>query len=350
MEMRELVLANRIVVSPMCQYAAEQGRAGDWHLMHVGNLAVSGCGMLIMEMTSVRPEGRITPGCLGLWNDEQIESLKRVVDFCKRQGDTAMALQLAHAGRKGSATPPWLGRGALTHADGGWQTLAPSPVAPADGMPLPRAVGRQEIDDLVGAFAVATRRAREVGFDALELHAAHGYLLHQFLSPLSNRREDEYGGSLENRMRFVLEVFDAMRSEWPAALPMGVRVSASDWLPGGWDLHQTLALARALADRGCDWLDVSSGGLAPTERIETGPGYQVPFAEAVRRETGMTTIAVGMINEPLQAETIIRSGQADLVALARGLLYDPRWAWHAAESLGARIEYPAHYQRCRPRG
>jgi len=348
LKLRSLTLANRIVVSPMCQYAAEHGQAGDWHLMHVGNLAVSGPGMLIMEMTDVEARGRITPNCLGLWNDAQTDGLKRIVDFCKGHSNTALALQLGHAGRKASSLPPWAGRRPLGLDEGGWQAVAASAIPLADGLPTPHALTLNEIHDLVDAFAASTRRAFEAGFDALELHAAHGYLLHQFLSPLSNTRDDDYGGSLENRMRFTLEVFDAMRAAWPAERPLGVRLSATDWLPGGWDMQQTLVLAQALAVRGCDWLDVSSSGISPQAKVNVEPGYQVPFAQRVREHTGVTTIAVGMITEPEQAEAILAAGQADLVALARGMLYDPRWAWHAAERLGGSVNYPDQYLRCRP--
>lgn len=346
--LRGLTLANRIVVSPMCQYAGEDGKAGDWHLMHVGNLAMSGAGMLIMEMTDVEARGRITPYCLGLWNDRQAEALKQVVDFCKAYGDTAMALQIAHAGRKASILPPWMGRRPLPVEEGGWEAVAPSAIAVAEGLPVPRALSREEIAGLIGAFAGSTRRALQAGYDAIELHAAHGYLLHQFLSPLSNQRDDDYGGNLENRMRFTLEVFDAMRAEWPADRPLGVRLSATDWLDGGWDLQQTLALSAALVARDCDWIDVSSSGLSPAAKVDAKPGYQVPFAEQVRRETDATTMAVGMITEADQAEAILQNGQADLVALARGMLYDPRWPWHAAQQLGGQVRYPDRYLRCRP--
>jgi 2,4-dienoyl-CoA reductase-like NADH-dependent reductase (Old Yellow Enzyme family) len=349
LSLRGLQLANRIVVSPMCQYSANDGHVSDWHLMHVGNLALSGAGLLIMEMTSIEARGRISPHCLGLWQDSQVEALKPVLDFCRRHSDVALAVQIAHAGRKASCAPPWQGGGQLTTEQGGWQAVAPSAVSFADDQIPPRALGRDEIKQLIDDFAAATRRAGMAGYDAIELHGAHGYLLHQFLSPLSNRREDEYGGDLDNRMRLVLEVFDACRAEWPASKPLGIRLSATDWLPGGWDLDQTLKLAQKLVERGCDWIDVSSAGLSPKADIQVGPGYQVPFAEAVRQTTGITTMAVGLITGAQQAEQILQNGQADLVALARGLLYNPRWPWHAAAELGVELPYPNQYQRCNPR-
>ena len=349
LQLRELTLSNRIVVSPMCQYSASQGVAGDWHLMHVGNLSLSAAGMLIMEMTSVEPRGRISPYCLGLWNDEQEGALKRVVDFCKTNGKSAMAIQLAHAGRKGSKSPPWLGDRPVPINEGGWQTVAPSALPFSADDPVPQALSKTEIEDLIGQFADATRRAERIGYDAIELHGAHGYLLHQFLSPLSNHRDDEYGGSLQNRMRLVLDIFQAMRAQWPVDKPLGVRLSATDWLPGGWDLEQTLALCQQLKTLGCDWIDVSSGGLDPGARIEMKPGYQVPFAEQVKHQTKLATMAVGLITEARQAEDILQNGQADLVALARGMLYNPRWPWHAAEQLGVELAYPNQYLRCQPK-
>jgi 2,4-dienoyl-CoA reductase-like NADH-dependent reductase (Old Yellow Enzyme family) len=348
-KLRELTLPNRIVVSPMCQYSADEGRAGDWHLMHVGNLAMSGAGLLIMEMTNVQACGRISPGCMGLWNDQQQAALQHVVEFCKTHSDVAMGIQIAHAGRKASHAAPWLGGQPIAVADGGWQTVAPSAIALSPEHALPHALSISEIEALIDDFAAATRRAERAGFDAVEVHGAHGYLLHQFLSPLSNQRDDDYGGSLQNRMRFALAVFDAMRAEWPAHKPMGMRLSATDWLPGGWDLEQTLVLARELQQRDCDWIDVSAGGLDPSAKFEIYPGYQVPFAERVKQEIGISTMAVGLITQAQQAEAILQNGQADLIALARGLLYDPRWPWHAAAELGVELSYPNQYQRCQPR-
>jgi NADPH2 dehydrogenase len=349
-ELRGLRLDNRIVISPMCQYSADSGSAGDWHLMHLGQFSVSGAGLLIVEMTNVEARGRISPYCLGLYDDENERALARVVAFCRRYGNVKIGVQLAHAGRKASTLPPWQGRKPLLPEEGGWQTVSASAIAGNDGSPPPTALTGDEIAGLVDAFAAAARRAHGIGFDAIELHGAHGYLLHQFLSPLSNRREDEYGGSLENRMRFPLAVFDAVRAAWPGHKPLGVRISATDYLRGGWRMEDSVAFGRRLAERGCDWIDVSSGGIAQGEKIPVGPGYQVPFAEQIRSQTGLTTMAVGMITEPRQAEAIVSSGQADMVALARGMLYDPRWAWHAAAELGTRVAYPNQYQRCRPAG
>jgi NADPH2 dehydrogenase len=348
-DLRGVRLANRIVVSPMCQYSAENGCAGDWHLMHLGQFSVSGAGLLMVEMTNVEARGRISPHCLGLYSDDNERALARVVAFCRRYGDIKIGVQLAHAGRKASTLPPWQGRKRLLPGEGGWQTVSASAVAAGPASPTPEALGVDDIAGLVDAFAEATRRALRIGFDAIELHGAHGYLLHQFLSPLSNRREDDYGGSLENRLRFPLEVFDAVRAEWPDDRPLGVRISAIDYLHGGWRIEDSVAFGRRLAERGCDWIDVSSGGIAAGEEIPAGPGYQVPFAARVREQTGLVTMAVGLITEPHQAEDIVASGQADLVALARGMLYDPRWAWHAAAELGAEVAYPNQYVRCRPR-
>ena len=347
-ELRGLRLDNRIVVSPMCQYSADNGSAGDWHLMHLGQFSVSGAGLLMVEMTNVEARGRISPCCLGLYDDDNERSLARVVAFCRRYGNVKIGVQLAHAGRKASTLPPWQGRKPLLPGQGGWQTVSASAIASSDQSPPPTALTGDEIARLVDAFAAATERAHRAGFDAIELHGAHGYLLHQFLSPLSNQREDGYGGSLENRMRFPLAVFDAVRAAWPHDKPVGMRVSAIDWLEGGWTLEDTVAFGRELAKRGCDWIDVSSGGLVAGENITVGPGYQVPFAEQVRKQTGLTTMTVGMITEPRQAEAIIAGGRADMVALARGMLYDPRWVWHAAAELGAEVAYPDQYQRCRP--
>lgn len=346
--LRGVRLPNRVVVSPMCQYSAVDGQATDWHLMHLGNLAVGGSGLLIVEMTNVSPEGRITPHCLGLYDAACEAALARVVGFCRTHSDTPLAIQLAHAGRKASTRPPWEARAALLPDAGGWQTVTPSALPYSADDPAPRALQVAEIEALVDAFARAAQRARRIGFDAIELHAAHGYLLHQFLSPLSNRRDDAYGGSLENRMRFPLAVFDAVRAVWPDDRPLGVRLSATDWVDGGWDLDQSLAFAHALEARGCDWLDVSSGGLSPLQQVTEGPGYQVPFGAAIKAETSLTVMTVGRITDPRQAEEIVAGGHADLVALARGMLYDPRWTWHAAAALGAEARYPNQYLRCRP--
>lgn len=350
LSMRGVTLPNRIVVSPMCQYSAVDGCAQDWHLMHLGSLAVGGTGMLIIEMTNVAPEGRISPHCMGLYDDACEAALARVVAFCHAHSDSVLAVQLAHAGRKASTRPPWDGGGVLPADAGGWQVLAPSALAFTPGDPPPRALSVAEIEGLVAAFAAAARRAARAGLDAIELHAAHGYLLHQFLSPLSNRRDDDYGGSLENRMRLPLAVFDAVRAAWPSDRPLGVRISATDWIEGGWDIAQSLAFAQALEGRGCDWIDVSSGGLSPMQQVPVGPGYQVPFAAEIKAQTGLTVMTVGMIGEPLQAEAIVAEGRADLVALARGMLDDPHWAWHAADTLGGHASCPPQYLRGRPAG
>ncbi|RJF86849.1 NADH:flavin oxidoreductase/NADH oxidase [Oleomonas cavernae] len=346
--LRGLTLSNRIVISPMCQYSAQGGKAMAWHMIHLGNLALSGAGMLITEATAVEPEGRISPADLGLWDDETEAALVPVLAAIRRHSKVAVAVQLAHAGRKASSHVPWEG-GQLIPADqGGWRPYAPSAVPQKDGEAAPLALDAAGLARVREAFAAAARRADRLGIDAIEIHAAHGYLLHQFLSPLANRRTDEYGGSLENRLRFPLEVFDAVRAAFPADKPVGIRVSASDWVAGGWDLEQTVVFAHALKARGVDWIDVSSGGVSPQQRIALGPGYQVPFAQAVKAATGVNTMAVGLITEAKQAEEIVASGQADFVALARGILYDPRWPWHAAAELGATVEAAPQFWRSPP--
>ena len=348
LQLRQLQIQNRVMVSPMCQYSATEGSPGPWHHMHLGQFAASGVGLLCIEMTNIEAAGRITPYCMGLYSDDNESALRQVVNFCKDVADTPIALQLAHAGRKASSARPWEGRKPILPSDGGWEVVAPSAIALQDGAPVPRELGSTEISDMVNKFADAARRAERIGIDALELHAAHGYLLHQFLSPISNRRTDNYGGSLDNRMRFALEVFEATRAAWPAAKPLGIRLSATDWIDGGWDIDQSITLCKLLKQSGCDWIDVSSGGLAPDQVVPVGPGYQVPLSERIRQETGLITIAVGLITEPRQAETILSEGKADMVALGRGMLYNPRWVWHAADQLGAQIKYPQQYQRCRP--
>ena len=349
-EFRGLRLENRIMVSPMCQYSARDGSASDWHLIHLGHLALGGAGILFVEATGVNAEGRITPGCLGLYSDANEAALARVVRELRARSPMPLGIQLAHAGRKASSRVPWEGGTLIPASEGGWVPVAPSAVPHSEGEPAPHALSRAGIDALKRDFATAARRAERIGFDAIEIHAAHGYLLHTFLSPLSNLRTDEYGGPLENRMRLVLEVFEAMRAAWPVNKPLGVRVSATDWVDGGWDLAQTLVLAKALKARGCDWIDASSGGVSPRQKIALGPGYQVGFADAIRAEAGIPAIAVGLITEPRQAERIVASGQADMVALARAMLYDPRWAWHAAAELGAQVWAPEQYWRCAPHG
>ncbi len=346
--LRGLSLPNRIAVSSMCQYNALHGDANDWHLMHLGQFAMGAAGLVMTEAAHVSPEGRITHKCLGLYSDENERALQRVIDFCRQYGVTAMGIQLAHAGRKASTRPPIDGAGPLGPGEEPWITLGPSPLPYAPDWHVPRVLDRTGLAKVKADFAAAARRALRIGFDLIELHCAHGYLLHQFLSPISNRREDEYGGSLANRMRFPLEVFEAVREVWPADRPLGVRVSAADWVEGGWTMDQTVALARELEALGCDFVDVSSGGMDPRQDIPLGPGYQVPFAARVRKEAGIATWAVGMITEPHQAEEIVASGRADMVAIARGMMFNPRWAWHAAEALGAETAYSRMYIRCHP--
>ncbi|MGN6549818.1 MAG: NADH:flavin oxidoreductase/NADH oxidase [Pararhizobium sp.] len=344
-----LELANRIVIAPMCQYSAEDGSATDWHMIHLGHLALSGAGLLITEATAVTPEGRISPDDLGLYSDENEAALGRVLQAVRRYSDIPVAIQLAHAGRKASTRVPWEGGGQIRpNAPRGWKTVAPSAVPHYAGDDMPVALDRDGLASVRDAFVAAAKRAARLGIDGIEIHGAHGYLLHEFLSPISNRREDEYGGSLENRMRFPLEVFDAVRAAFPADRPVWMRVSGSDFVEGGWDGDQTVALARALKERGCPALHVSGGGVSADQKIVLGPGYQVPYAAQVKAETGMETIAVGLITDPEQAEEIIASGKADAIALARAVLYDPRWPWHAAARLGATVEAPPQYLRSQP--
>jgi len=348
--LRGVTLANRIVVSPMCQYSAEAGAATAWHMMHLGGLALSGAGMLCDEATAVEAEGRITPADLGLYDDATFAALQPVIAAIRAHSPIALMIQLAHAGRKASCRVPWSGGQQLAAGEGGWPTYAPSALPQNPGEVPPIALDAAGMARVREAFVAAARRADRLGFEGIELHSAHGYLLHEFLSPIANQRTDAYGGSLANRMRFPLEVFDAIRASFPADKPIGVRVSATDWMDGGWDLEQTIVYARELHRRGADWIDASSGGISPLQKIALGPGYQVPFAEAVKAATGAVTMSVGLITEPHQAEAIITSGQADLVALARGMLYDPRWAWHAAAELGATVEAPPQYWRAIPHG
>jgi 2,4-dienoyl-CoA reductase-like NADH-dependent reductase (Old Yellow Enzyme family) len=332
----------------MCQYNAQDGSANDWHLMHLGQFAMGAAGLVMTEATHVSPEGRITPKCLGLYSDDNERALKRVIDFCRQYGVTALGIQLAHAGRKASTHTPLDGRHPLSAGEGAWTTLAPSPLAYAPDWHTPQALDGEGLARVKSEFVAAAERAARIGFDLLELHGAHGYLMHQFLSPLSNRRDDAYGGSLENRMRFPLEVFEAIRRVWPDDRPIGVRVSASDGVEGGWTLEETVAFASELKALGCDFMDVSSGGNHPRQQIEVGPGYQVPFAARVREGAGLPTWAVGMITDPHQAEAIIGGGEADMVALARGVMFNPRWAWHASEALGAETAYAPKYMRAHP--
>ena len=346
-----LSLPNRIVIAPMCQYAAEEGRATDWHAFHWPNLAQSGAGLAIIEATAVQPEGRISWADLGLWDDTTEAGFARALAATRRYSTMPIGVQLAHAGRKASTQRPWEHHGAQIAPDAphGWQTVSASPLAYSEGQHPPQALDQAGIDAVVAAFADSARRAVRLGLDLIEIHAAHGYLLHQFLSPLSNQRDDAYGGSLENRMRLVLQVFDAVKAAVPASMAVGVRISATDWVEGGWDLAQSLVLAKALDARGSHFIHVSSGGLHPAQKIALGPGYQVSFAEAIKREVAMPVIAVGLITEPQQAEGILLQQQADAIALARGILYDPRWPWHAAVALGERIAIAPQYLRSAPR-
>jgi len=348
-QLRDMTLANRIVISPMCQYSAEEGRATDWHMIHLGSLALSGAAMLMLEATAVEAIGRITPADLGLWDDATEAALAPVVAAIRGHAPIKIAIQLAHAGRKASSHVPWQGGQQIDPAAGGWLAAAPSAIPHKPGETAPIALDEAGLDRIKQAFVATTRRAERLGIDAIEIHAAHGYLLHQFLSPLSNQRTDLYGGSLENRLRYPLEIVDAVRSAFPPGKPVGVRVSASDWVEGGWTLEQTIAFAEALKQRGVDWIDASSGGLSPLQQIPLGPGYQVHFAKAIKAATGVPTMAVGLITEAAQAETIIAEGDADLVALARAMLYDPRWPWHAAATLGAQVTAPPQYWRSQPR-
>jgi 2,4-dienoyl-CoA reductase-like NADH-dependent reductase (Old Yellow Enzyme family) len=346
--LRSLELANRIVVSPMCQYSAIDGRATNWHTIHLGQLALSGAGLLVVEATTVEPIGRITPGCLGLYDDASEEALGWAIDAVREVSPMPIAIQIGHAGRKASSGRPWEGGQLIRAGAGGWQPVGPSAIPHLETEPAPRELDADDLKALLARFVDTVERANRLGFDAIEMHAAHGYLLHQFLSPLSNQRNDEYGGSAENRMRYPLEVFAAMRAAWPAHKPMGIRVSCTDWVEGGWDVADTVEFARRAQAIGADWIDASSGGVSPRQRIALGPGYQAPFAEAIRREVKIPVIAVGLITEPRQAEEIVASGKADMVALGRGLLYDPRWPWHAAAELGAIVEAPRQYWRSQP--
>lgn len=344
--LRGLELANRVAVSPMCMYSAEEGRATDWHLGHLSQLALSGAGLLIAEATAVEPRGRITHGCLGLYDDGCEEALGRVLAACGRYGAAKMGIQLAHAGRKASNRRPWEGGGPLQPDEAPWPVVGPSAVAYDDGWQVPEEADQAALEAIKQAFVAATERCQRLGFELIELHGAHGYLNSAFVSPLSNKRKDRYGGSLENRIRFPVETFEAMRAAWPAEKPMGYRLQASDWAAGGWDLESAVVLAGALKEAGCDYLVVSSGGNAADQRIDIGPGYQIPFAKAVREATGIVTMGVGMITEAYQAETLVREETVDMVALARAFLADPRWALRAAAELRAEVPlYALQYER-----
>jgi 2,4-dienoyl-CoA reductase-like NADH-dependent reductase (Old Yellow Enzyme family) len=348
--LRSIALPNRIVVSPMCQYSAQEGCATDWHLVHWGQLLQSGAGLVFVEATAVAPEGRISPQDLGCYDDASEQALADTLRRARSVAPPArVALQLAHAGRKASTAAPWVG-GSVARDQGGWVPVAPSPLPFADGDLVPDTLDAAGLARVRDRFVDAARRALRAGVDALEVHMAHGYLLHEFLSPLANGRDDRYGGGLDARVRFPLEVFDAVRDAIPDDVPLGVRISATDWVDGGWTLDESCALAQRLAQRGCDFVDVSSAGLSPQQKIDVKPGYQVPFARAVRQACGLPVIAVGLITEAAQAEAIVAGGDADLVALARGFLWNPRWAWHAAAALGGQVVPPVQYQRAAPRG
>lgn len=349
LSLRDLTLPHRIVVSPMCQYSSSDGFANDWHFVHLGSRAVGGSAIVFTEATAVTAEGRISPRDLGLWKDEHIEELSRITRFVRGQRSVA-GIQLAHAGRKGSTAPPWEGHSGVPSSAGGWAPVGPTNEAFTAGYPVPRALAADEVPAIVAAFAEAARRALTAGFDVVEVHAAHGYLIHQFLSPLVNTRTDRYGGSFENRTRLCLEIVEAVRSVWPERLPLFVRISATDWAPGGWDLDQSVELSRLLRDRGVSLVDCSSGGAVPDSRIVVGPLYQVPFAARIRREANVATGAVGLITTPAEADGIIRSGQADCVLLARELLRDPYWPQRAASELGHVLPRPKQYLRAAPQG
>ena len=346
---RDLEFSNRVFVSPMCEYSSVDGYANDWHFVHLGSRAVGGAGLVLTEATAVLPEGRISPQDLGIWEDEHVDFLKRVVSFIHEQGSAA-GMQLAHAGRKASTRRPWEGDGVVPESEGGWKNvMAPSAIPFADNYPTPQALTIDGIQRVVRAFADAARRACDAGFRVIEIHAAHGYLIHEFLSPLSNHRDDSYGGSFENRTRLIREIVTAVRSSWPKGAPFFVRISATDWVEGGWDLEQSIELARSLKQLDVDLIDCSSGGTVPHAKIPAGPGYQTPFAQRIRHEAEILTGAVGMITSPVQAEQIIGTGQADAVVIAREFLRDPYWPLRAARELGQSISWPVQYLRAAPR-
>ena len=345
MTLRGVTVRNRIGVSPMCEYSSVDGFANDWHLVHLGSRAVGGAGLVLSEATAVSADGRISPYDLGIYRDAHVEMLSRITSFIIEQG-AVPGVQLSHAGRKASTDAPWRGGRPLTPAEGGWTPIyAPSAIPFSDRSPVPQALDRDGIVGVITAFRDAAVRALDAGFQVIELHAAHGYLLHEFLSPISNQRTDEYGGSFENRIRLMVEVTEAVREVWPESLPLIVRLSGTDWLPGGWDLDQSIALAHVLAPLGVDLIDCSSGGIAPGVKVPVGPGYQVEIAEHIRREGRIATVAVGLITDAQQADAIVRAGQADMVFLARQLLRDPYWPLHSAKALGASVTWPVQYQR-----
>ncbi|MGI9373376.1 MAG: NADH:flavin oxidoreductase/NADH oxidase [Hyphomicrobiales bacterium] len=347
--LRDLELPNRIAVAPMCQYVSREGMMHDWHLMHYGQLSMGAGALMMTEATHVSSIGRITPGCAGLWNDEQEAAVKRIVDFAREYGTSHLGMQIAHAGRKASCNTPLNGNQPLSADEGAWQTVGPSALPYGPDWHTPSALDEAGMAEIKSQFVDTTKRAERIGFDVIEMHAAHGYLLNQFLSPLSNQRDNGYGGTLEKRMRFPLEVFAAMRAVWPQNKPLGVRVSAIDWVDGGTTIEDTIAFAKEVEALGCDFIDVSSAGLDYRQKITTGPGYQVGFASAIKQHVSMPVIAVGMITQPTQAEAIIADGDADMVMLARGMLDDPHWSWHAAGELGAEVVYPPQYIRASPK-
>ena len=346
LKMRSIIFKNRIFVSPMCQYSCKDGIPNDWHLVHLGSRAVGGAALVIVEATAVSPEGRISPLDCGLWSDGHADAFKPITAFIKAQ-ESVPGIQLAHAGRKASTAAPWRGGGTVNEADGGWQPMAPSPLAFSDTSPAPREMSVADIEKLVDQFEAAADRALHAGFEMLELHMAHGYLLHEFLSPLSNQRTDSYGGSLQNRMRLPLMVAERVRRRWPDALPLFVRISCTDWMPQGWDLAQSIQLCRELKTLGVDLIDCSSAALVPHAKIPVAPGFQVPFAAAIRGDADIASGAVGLITAPVQAEQIIANGQADAVLLAREMLRDPYWPLHAASALGVDVPWPVQYERAK---
>jgi 2,4-dienoyl-CoA reductase-like NADH-dependent reductase (Old Yellow Enzyme family) len=347
-KLRGLELENRICMAPMCQYASVDGMASDWHLMHLGNFALSGSAMIIAEATGVEPRGRISPDCLGMWSDKHAEALARVIRFCRQYGQAKFAVQLAHAGRKGSVQASYKGSRPVPPSEGGWINVGPTD-KPHGNWPAPQALDEAGLREIKKFWVDAVKRCDAIDVDCIEMHYAHGYLINQFLSPLSNTRTDKYGGaSIENRMRFPLELFEAARAAWPDAKPMGVRISATDWYPGGWTDEDSVVFAKELKKRGCDYICATSGGVQPGADIPSGPSYQVPLAAKVRNEAGIPTMAVGFITEPSQAESILVTGQSDLIGLARTLMYDPRWPWHAANALGVYVDYAPRYNLCHP--
>ncbi|MBD8625354.1 MAG: NADH:flavin oxidoreductase/NADH oxidase [Massilia sp.] len=343
-----LELSNRITIAPMCQYSAVDGLATDWHMIHLGSLALSGAALITLEATAVVPEGRISPNDLGLWSDAHAAALAPILAAMRRHSPIKIGIQLSHAGRKASTNVPWEGGTQIApDAANGWQTEGPSAVPHTGGDAAPLALDAAGLERVRDSFVAAARRAHALGFDAIELHGAHGYLLHQFLSPLANHRTDAYGGSLENRMRYPLEVFAAVRAAVPS-MTLGMRISATDWVDGGWDLEQSVRFAQELERIGCDFIHVSSGGVSPAQKIPVEPGYQIGFAERIKHDTGLPTIGVGLITEARHAEAILQADQADVIALARAMLYDPRWPWHAAAELGAQVSAPPQYWRSQP--